>query len=118
MVRNPQDSLLLRLALAATLALAVGGVVLALYQVAQSPEVDPISSEARKGKEDPRLAYCRDGGLATAEDVLCLKAWAENRARFLRGADDTGSVPSDLSPVDGTAGGAVDDEAGVQTSHE
>lgn len=116
MVRNPQDSLLVRIALAATLALAVGGVVVALHQVAQSPEIDPVASEARKGNEDPRLAYCRDRWLATAEDVLCLEAWAENRARFLRGSDDRGSVPSDLSPVDGTAGGAVDEQAGVQPS--
>lgn len=118
MVRKPEDSLIVRFALAATLALAVGGVVFALHQAAQSPGIDPVASEVLSKKEDPRLAYCRDGGLATAEDVLCLEAWAENRARFLRGTSDTGSVPSDLSPVDGTAGGAVDDEAGVQTSHE
>lgn len=114
-LRGPEDSLIVRFALAATLALAIAGAVLALYQVARSLDAGSVTSVSRDGNEDPRLARCRDAFIATAEDVLCFEAWAAARARFLRGSDDAGSVPSDLSPVDETASEAVDAEAGSST---
>jgi conjugative transfer region protein TrbK len=77
----------------------------------------PASSSASDVHDDPlrtELKRCQLLGEAGAEDDHCLRAWAENRRRFLRlpappALPPTETVSKPLPPANGSANGTPAD---------
>jgi len=77
----------------------------------------PASSPAPEVHDDPlrdEIKRCQLLGEAGAEDDHCLRAWAENRRRFLRlpappTLPPTETVSKPLSPANGSPNGAPAD---------
>jgi conjugative transfer region protein TrbK len=82
-------------------------------QVRMSPgPVQPDRSAPLAAGTDPlrpELDRCQSIGAAGATDRDCLRAWAENRRRFLA----PGSRPATALPAANAASGIADDEADI-----
>ncbi|MBS1165636.1 MAG: conjugal transfer protein TrbK [Proteobacteria bacterium] len=79
---------LARLGAVAFVAVAVTASVI---ELTNKEEVTEIRTVSRPHVGDPgslraTLRHCRDMGEAASRDATCLKAWAENRDRFLGSA--------------------------------
>jgi conjugative transfer region protein TrbK len=62
-----------------------------VIELTRTDEVTEIHTVSRPHVSDPgslraTLRHCRDIGEAASRDASCLKAWAENRDRFLGAA--------------------------------
>lgn len=76
---------LARIGAVAFVAVAITVTVIELTRTDEATEIRTVS---RPHVSDPgslraTLRHCRDMGEAAGRDVACLKAWAENRDRFL-----------------------------------
>lgn len=76
---------LARIGAIAFVAVAITATVIELTRMDEVTEIHAIS---RPHGGDPQslrhmLRHCRDMGEAASRDATCLKAWAENRDRFL-----------------------------------
>lgn len=74
-----------RIGAVAFVAVAITATVI---QLTRTDEVKEIRAVSRPHVGDPgsqraTLRHCRDMGEAAGRDATCLKAWAENRDRFL-----------------------------------
>lgn len=76
---------LARIGAVAFVAVAITATVI---ELTRTDEVTEIRTVTRPAVGDPgslraTLRHCRDMGEAAGRDATCLKAWAENRDRFL-----------------------------------
>lgn len=76
---------LARIGAVAFVAVAITATVIKLTRTDEATEIRTVS---RPHVSDPgslraTLRHCRDMGEAASRDVACLKAWVENRDRFL-----------------------------------
>ncbi|CAI9398392.1 hypothetical protein ANOBCDAF_00016 [Pleomorphomonas sp. T1.2MG-36] len=76
---------LARIGAVAFVAVAITATVI---ELTRTDEVTQIQTVSRPHVGDPgplrtTLRHCRDIGEAASRDASCLKAWAENRDRFL-----------------------------------
>lgn len=76
---------LARIGAVAFVAVAITATVI---ELTRTDEVTEIRTVTRPPVGDPKplravLRHCRDMGEAASRDASCLKAWAENRDRFL-----------------------------------
>ncbi len=108
---RPDDSIVVRLALIATLVIAAVSVVVAIHKLdaSRQPASAPVASGTAAA--DAELIRCRDLGTAAAKDEGCLAAWSEEQRRFFGTSDIPQSVPTGLPPAEGTEEDAVDDQA-------
>ncbi|MBN9505359.1 MAG: putative entry exclusion protein TrbK-alt [Altererythrobacter sp.] len=110
------------LARAAAIGLAAVAITVAIIQMREPdiPPPDPATIDAYAAPVDPlrqELRRCQSIGVEAANDRDCLRAWAENRRRFLApGARPMERLPApeDLAPdetMDQSAGAPVSDGA-------
>ncbi len=79
---------LARIGAVAFVAVAITASVIELTRNNEATEIRTVS-RPHVGDPGPlraALRHCRDMGEAASRDVSCLKAWAENRDRFLGAA--------------------------------
>ncbi|SDG96211.1 putative entry exclusion protein TrbK-alt [Pelagibacterium luteolum] len=118
---RPQDSIVVRLTLVATLVIAAVALIVMFHNLDAGRQAVPGSVSSGSSTGDAELIRCRDLGMAAAEDESCLAAWSEEQRRFLgterapepreqSRTDTVGSVSSALPPVGETAEEAVDDQ--------
>jgi conjugative transfer region protein TrbK len=74
-----------RIGAVAFVAVAITATVI---ELTRNDEITEIRTVSRPHSGDPEplravLRHCRDTGEAASRDASCLKAWAENRDRFL-----------------------------------
>ena len=96
----------------AAIGFAAVAIALAAIQMREpsTPSPDPMTIDAYAEPVDPlraELRRCQSIGVEAASDQACLRAWAENRRRFLSpGARPMERLPAPKEP-------RPDDEAGV-----
>jgi conjugative transfer region protein TrbK len=76
---------LARIGAVAFVAVAITASVIELTRKEEATEIRTVS-RPHVGDPEPlraTLRHCRDMGEAASRDATCLKAWAENRDRFL-----------------------------------
>jgi conjugative transfer region protein TrbK len=94
---------------------AIALTVSALQISMSSGSVEPDRAAPLAAGSDPlrpELARCQSIGAAGATDRDCLRAWAENRRRFLA----PGSRPASALPATGAANGIASNEADIGAS--
>ncbi|MFH3479071.1 putative entry exclusion protein TrbK-alt [Xanthobacter sp. V4C-8] len=76
---------LARIGVVAFVAVAITASVIELTRKEEATEIRTVNRPHGSDPEPLRatLRQCRDMGEAAGRDVACLKAWAENRDRFL-----------------------------------
>ncbi|SHO61202.1 conjugative transfer region protein TrbK [Pseudoxanthobacter soli DSM 19599] len=76
---------LARLGVVAFVAVAITASVIELTRKEETTEIRTVSRPhvGDPGSLRATLRHCRDMGEAASRDASCLKAWAENRDRFL-----------------------------------
>lgn len=76
---------LARIGAVAFVALAITASVIELTRKEEATEIRTVSRPhvGDPGSLRATLRHCRDMGEAAGRDASCLKAWAENRDRFL-----------------------------------
>ena len=76
---------LVRIGAVAFVAVAITASVIELTRKEETTEIRTISRPqvGDPGSLRATLRHCRDMGEAAGRDATCLKAWAENRDRFL-----------------------------------
>lgn len=76
---------LARLGAVAFVAVAITASVIELTRKEEATEIRTVSRPhvGDPGSLRATLRHCRDMGEAASRDASCLKAWAENRNRFL-----------------------------------
>jgi len=110
-----------RIAAFACLGIALGMAALALRDAPPEPAPRPARIHA-EGSVDPlraRLLACRQAGQAAASDPECLRAWDENRHRFLGHRDPELPEPGiDQQPGKSTEPVPISPEESGATSQE
>lgn len=84
-------------------ALAITATAIEMTRTPEEPEVRILRPDldAQTAPSRPMLRRCRDMGEAATRDPACLKAWAQNRDRFLKQetkASDAPGAPTTLFP--------------------
>jgi len=76
---------LARIGAVAFVAVAITASVIELTRTDEVTEIRTVSRPhvSDPGSQRATLRHCRDMGEAAGRDASCLKAWAENRDRFL-----------------------------------
>lgn len=76
---------LARIGAVAFVAVAITATVIELTRNDEVPEIRAVTRPHIGDPGSPRatLRHCRDMGEAAGHDATCLKAWVENRDRFL-----------------------------------
>lgn len=82
---------------------AITATAIEMTRAPQEPEVRILRPDldAQTAPSRPMLRRCRDMGEAATRDPVCLKAWAQNRDRFLKQetkASDAPGAPTTLFP--------------------
>ena len=78
---------------------AITATAIEMTRPPQEPEVRILRPDldAQTAPSRPMLRRCRDMGEAATRDPVCLKAWAQNRDRFLKQSSET-SIPATDAP--------------------
>ncbi|GBQ88582.1 putative entry exclusion protein TrbK-alt [Asaia krungthepensis] len=78
---------------------AITATAIEMTRKPEEPEVRILRPDldAQTAPSRPMLRRCRDMGEAATRDPACLKAWAENRDRFLKQGSET-SIPATDAP--------------------
>ena len=108
---RPEDSVVVGLAVIATLVIAAISVIVTLHKVDASGQPVTASVTSERAIGDAELIRCRDLGMPAAEDESCLAAWAAERQRFLGTVSEP--APSGQPPADGVAEEAADGQTGM-----
>lgn len=96
--------LLARIAAIAFVAIAITATVIAMRDppaVSPEPSTTVAATRATKDPLIAELTRCQGIGQAGASDAACLRAWAENRRRFLApGARPEAALPTSATGVE------------------
>jgi len=89
--------MLARIGAVVFIGVAITATAIEMTRPPQEPEVRTLRPDidAQTAPSRPMLRRCRDMGEAATHDPVCLKAWAQNRDRFLKQGSEISSPATD-----------------------